>query len=184
MTEAQPTSQADNACVESSPEEIEHDVRQVLAALTAMLTGSTELGDGRGQFADLMMVAGAPLDGAGLLWLGQLARANGCHALHVSMEVGSAVPNIALAHLEGGRLSVFENCLLLLGTGDRRTTIAPDSLAEGGFGLDGAGRLQRRPAPATLAAATPPARRALRRFHGLRATLDATSVAPVRCSLR
>lgn len=162
----------------------EGEVRQIMAALSVMLSGASGKDGDFGRVEDLMLIAGAPLTGSGLLWLGQIARMNARNVMHVSMTADSSIPKIAMAVLEGDRLTMIENCMLLVEKRGRPMTIVPDSFEQGGYRLRPDGRMKRCSAPKSFNAATPAMVRAYIRFHELRATLDASAVAPLRIKTR
>jgi hypothetical protein len=165
-------------------EQIEADVKQVMAAISVLLTGASGKDGNFGRRDDLMLIAGAPLAGPSLLWLGDMARASAQHVLHVSMNVGSNVPNIAMAVIEGDHVTIFEHCMLTLEKHGQTMTIVPDSFKEGGYRIGRNGKLKRCGTLRSFAAATPAMKRAYIRFHELRAGLNATSVAPIHFNSR
>lgn len=155
-----------------------------MAALSVMLSGASGKDGDFGHVEGLMLVAGAPLTRPGLLWLGQIARMNARHVMHVSMSADSSIPKIAMPVLEGDRLTMIENCMLLVEKRGRPMTIVPDSFDQGGYRLGRNGRLKRCPAPKSFKAGTSAMERAYIRFHELRAKLDASAVAPIRIQTR
>lgn len=158
---------------------IAKDVRQVMAAISVMLSGASGTDDDFGQLADLMIVAGAPLNDNGLSWLGDVAALNDRHVLHASQQADSDLPTIALAVVEDDAICIFQNCFLKVDKPGGRMTIVPDSLKDGGFRLGRNGRLKRCGSPKSMDAALPAFKRAYRRFEKLRCSLDTSNVAPM-----